>query len=190
MLSPWPSSVVHFQDTQSVIHSHMCCTAGWGLSVGVPQRLRCTVHSTVLSCHCLSSSLPLLCHHPQSWSGHACPPCPGRRQQSKGTDPEQNKHYWMAAFHIPERSRSLTVDLWSNVAWSEPTEAASVPSSTLFQAPFAYCQTMPSIAIQGRRRVTGRLPIFILPSQSHDWFLLLLRNWGSGDSNPVGFAFP
>lgn len=71
----------------------------------------------------------------------------------------------MAAFYIPERSRSLTVDLWSNVAWSEPTEAASVPSSTLFQAPFAYCQTMPSIALQGRRRVTGRLPISpFLPS--------------------------
>lgn len=113
---------------------------GWGLSVGVPQRLRCTVHSTVLSCHCLSSSLPLLYHHPPSWSGHACPPCPGRRQQSRGTDLEQNKHYWMAAFHIPERSQSMTVDLWSNVVWSEPAEAASVPlldplSSTLCLLP-------------------------------------------------------
>lgn len=31
---------------------------GRGVGVGAPQRLRCAIHPTVLSCHCLPSSLP------------------------------------------------------------------------------------------------------------------------------------
>lgn len=70
----------------------------------------------------------------------------------------------MAAFYIPERSQSVTIDLWPNVVWTEPREAAGAPSSALSQAPLAPRQAMPNMAVQDRWRVTGHLPIFILPS--------------------------
>lgn len=70
----------------------------------------------------------------------------------------------MAAFYIPERSQSMTIELWLNVVWTEPMEAASAPSSTLSQAPFANCQAISSMAVQDRWRATGHLPISILPS--------------------------
>lgn len=70
----------------------------------------------------------------------------------------------MAAFYIPERSQSVTIDLWPNVVWTEPREAAGAPSSALSQAPLAPRQAMPNMAVHDRWRVTGHLPIFILPS--------------------------
>lgn len=70
----------------------------------------------------------------------------------------------MAAFYIPERSQSVTIDLWPNVVWTEPREAAGAPSPALSQATLAPRQAMPNMAVQDRWRVTGHLPIFILPS--------------------------
>lgn len=66
---------------------------GWGVSVGAPPRLRCaSVRPTVLSCHCLPLSLSLL-PSPPALVRSRMPTVPRLRQQSKGTDPEQNKHY-------------------------------------------------------------------------------------------------
>lgn len=100
------------------------CEEVGGVGVAT-QRLRCAIHSTVLSCHCLPHPCPH--RHPQPWSGHACPPCLGQRQPNKGADLDQNKHCSMAAFYIPGRSWSVTIDLWPNVVWTEPAEAASAP---------------------------------------------------------------
>lgn len=36
--------------------------------------------------------IPAPHRHPQPWSGHACPLCPGQRRQSRGADLDQNKH--------------------------------------------------------------------------------------------------
>lgn len=100
MLAPWPLT----GDVRTLISGPLprypkCRSlpdvlheGGWGMSVGASQRLRCTVHPTVLSCHCLPSSLPLLPSSPALVRSRM-PTVPRAKMAEQRDRPEQNKHY-------------------------------------------------------------------------------------------------
>lgn len=89
----------------------------------------------------------------------------GKDSRAKGQTWTRINTVWMAAFYISERSWSVTIDLWPNVVWTEPTEAASAPPwPTLHHS----CPLLGSAQHGGTgMRVTGYLRILpILPSPS------------------------
>lgn len=108
---------------------------------------RPSVRPTVLSCHCLPSSLPLLPSSPALVRSRM-PTVPRVKTAEQRARPDRINTIWMAAFYIPERSRSGTIDLWLNVVWTGSMEAASAPS-----APLKHLCPLPGsaqCAVQGR----------------------------------------
>lgn len=94
---------------------------------------------------------------------------------------------WMAAFYIPERSCSVTIDLWPNVVWTEPLKQPVPLLGSL----------SPSLPPVGQRSVwwhwdggSWATCTFSSLFQPRDLSLLLFRIWGSGGSSPGGSAFP
>lgn len=165
----------------------MCCARRAGAWVWSAQRLRCAIHSTVVSCHCLPPSCPLPTAIPSP--GQVMHAHRAQGKDSRVTWPTWTRinTVWMAAFYIPERSCSVTIDLWPNVVWTEPLKQPVPLLGSL----------SPSLPPVGQRSVwwhwdggSWATCTFSSLFQPRDLSLLLFRIWGSGGSSPGGSAFP
>lgn len=150
-----------------------CATRGGRGGAWSTPELRCAIHSTVLSCHCLP---PSLCPPPPS------PLCPGQREGQ--TWARINTVQWLPFTFLSALGawQATCGRMWCG---QSPLEAA-VPRP--WPTPHHPCLLLGS-GQHGTGREGHGPPVRSHSSRSHDQSLLLFRIWGSGGSSPGGSRF-